>query len=87
MPVPRIADCGRNTTGVSNSAPRDPVFVSVNVPPESSSGFSWLLRVRVGEVGDLRGEPGEVEVAGVADHRGEQAALGVDGDADVLVAG
>ena len=46
MPVPRIADCGRNTTGVSNSAPREPVFVSVNVPPESSSGFSLLLRVR-----------------------------------------
>ena len=46
MPVPRMADWGKNTIGVSNSAPREPVLVTVKVPPESSSGVSLLLRVR-----------------------------------------
>src|SRR4051812_5635726 len=36
------------------------------------------------EVGDLAGQPGDVEVAGVLDHRDQQAALGVDRDAEVL---
>ena len=41
-PVPRIATCGRNTTGVSNSAPREPVLVDplrqtvYAVPPQES---------------------------------------------------
>src|SRR5688572_22485365 len=38
----------------------------------------------LGEVGDLAGQPGDVEVSRVADDRDEKAALGVDGDAEVL---
>ena len=60
-PVPRIATCGRNTSGVSNSAPREPVLVSVNVPPASSSGFSLFSRVRAARSAICVGELGEVE--------------------------
>ena len=70
--------------GVSNSAPRLPVLVSVNVPPTSSSGLILFDARALGEVGDLAGEAGEVQVAGIVDDRYEQAALGVDGDAEVL---
>ena len=45
-PVPRIATCGWLMIGVSNSAPRLPVLVTVKVPPDSSSGDSLLVRVR-----------------------------------------
>ena len=45
-PVPRIADCGVGTIGVSKSAPRLPVLVSVKVPPAISSGLILLVRVR-----------------------------------------
>src|SRR5690606_24279420 len=38
------------------------------------------------EVGDPPGDAGEVEVTRVVDHRDDQATLGVDGDADVLLA-
>ena len=44
-PVPKIADCGRKTTGVSNSAPREPVLVRVKVPPDNSSGLSLFSLV------------------------------------------
>ena len=82
--MPRIATCGWLMIGVSNSAPRLPVLVSVNVPPPSSSGVILLFAGALGEVGDLAGEAGDVEVAGVLDHRHQQAALGVDRDAEVL---
>ena len=68
-PVPRIADVPAGTIGVSKSAPPEPVLVTVNVAPLSSSGVTLLSRVRAGEVGDLAGDAGEVEVARVADHR------------------
>ncbi len=45
-PVPSIADCGDGTIGVSKSAPRLPVLVSVKVAPASSSGLILLVRVR-----------------------------------------
>ena len=70
--------------GVSNSAPRLPVLVSVNVPPASSSGPTWPDLVRDGEVGDLAGEAADVQVAGAVDDRHHQAAVGVHGDAEVL---
>src|SRR6478672_4252957 len=38
------------------------------------------------EVGDAPRQAGDVEVAGVLDHRDEEALLGVDGDAEVLLA-
>ena len=37
------------------------------------------------EIGDLRFDLGEAELIGVAQHRHDQAALGADGDADVVV--
>ena len=84
VPVPRMPTCGWLMIGVSNSAPRLPVLVSVNVPPASSSGLTWPARVRAGQVGDLAGQAADVEVARVADDRHHQAALGVHGDAEVL---
>src|SRR6266436_5393965 len=45
-PVPRIATCGWLMIGVSNSAPRLPVLVSVNVPPARSSGLTCPALVR-----------------------------------------
>ena len=70
--------------GVSNSAPRLPVLVSVNVPPPSSSGADLVGAGALGQIGDLAGDAAEVQVAGVVDHRHEQPAVGVDGDAQVL---
>ena len=70
--------------GVSNSAPRLPVLVSVKVPPDSSSGPILLSRVRSARSAILLGQAGDVQVAGVLDDRDEQAALGVDRDAEVL---
>ena len=44
-----------------------------------------LVRSRTGgEVGDLLGQPGDVEVAGVLDHRNEEALRSVHRNADVL---
>src|SRR5262249_13051717 len=37
-----------------------------------------------GDVGDLTGQAADVQVAGVVDHRHHQAAVGVDGDGEVL---
>ena len=83
-PVPRMPTWGWLMIGVSISAPREPVLVMVNVPPESSSGVILFAPGAVGHVGDLAGEPGEVEVPGVVDHRHDQAGRRVDGDAQVL---
>ena len=70
--------------GVSNSAPRLPVLVSVKVPPPSSSGVILFVRVRSARSAILRAMPADAEVAGVVDDRHEQPALGVDRDAEVL---
>jgi hypothetical protein len=75
-----MATCGWLMIGVSKSAPLLPVLVSVNVPPDSSSGPILLSR----QVGDLARQSGDRQVAGVLDHRDEQAALGVDGHSQVL---
>ena len=56
-PVPRMATCGWLMIGVSNSAPRLPVLVSVNVPPDSSSGVILLVRVRSATSAILRARP------------------------------
>ena len=76
--------CGWLMIGVSNSAPRLPVLVSVKVPPDRSSGLTLAGPGAVGQVGDLAGQPADVQVAGVLDDRDHQPALGVDGDAEVL---
>ena len=70
--------------GVSNSAPRLPVLVSVNVPPARSSGADLPGPGAGGQVGDLAGQAADVQVAGLLDHRDHQAALGVHRDAQVL---
>ena len=57
VPVPRIATCGWLMIGVSKSAPRLPVLVSVKVPPDSSSGVTLLSRVRAARSGILRAIP------------------------------
>ena len=44
--MPRIAACGWLITGVPNCSPKMPELVSVNVPPATSSGASFLLRAR-----------------------------------------
>src|SRR5690349_9344427 len=56
-PVPRMPTCGMLMIGVSNSAPRLPVLVSVNVPPPSSSGAILLPRVRSARSAILRAIP------------------------------
>ena len=69
---------------MSNSAPWLPMLVMVNVPPDSSSG---LRSPRAGprrDVGDRARQPGQRQVAGVVDHRRQQALLGVDREAEVL---
>src|ERR1022692_376189 len=57
VPVPRIATCGWLIMGVSKSAPRLPVFVRVNVPPDRSSGFTRPARVRSARSAILRASP------------------------------
>src|SRR6201996_2432605 len=85
LPTPRMPTWGRLRIGVSNSAPRLPVLVSVKVPPDSSSGPTWPSRVRAaGEVGDLPGQAADVQVARAVHHRDHQAPLGVHRDAQVL---
>ncbi len=56
-PVPRMATWGWLRIGVSNSAPRLPVLVSVNVPPLSSSGLMAFVRVRSARSAILRERP------------------------------
>src|SRR4029453_13308576 len=83
-PVPRMPTCGWLMIGVSKSAPRLPVLVSVKVPPASSSGLFFLLGGGPAPVGDPLGQAGQVEVPGVAQDRDDQALRRVDRDAQVL---
>ena len=73
------------TIGVSKSAPPEPVLVTVKVRAAELVRRDLVVAGAAGQVGDLAGDAGEVEVARVADDRDEQALLGVDGDADVLL--
>ena len=70
-PIPRIPTCGWFRIGVSNKAPRLPVFVRVKVPGPRR------------DVRDAAREPDDVEVTGGLDDRDEEAALGVDGDTEM----
>ncbi len=45
-PMPRMAACGWLMMGVPNCSPKMPELVSVKVPPEISSGASFLPRAR-----------------------------------------
>ena len=57
VPVPRMATCGWLMIGVSNSAPRLPVLVSVKVPPASSSGLTCPALVRPARSAIFRARP------------------------------
>ena len=83
--MPRIPTCGWLMIGVPWKVPKPPGFVIVNVPPWTSSGSSFLVRARGGEVGDRAGHPEQVEVLRVLDHRHDQplAVLERDGDPEV----
>src|SRR6185437_12010172 len=82
VPIPRMPTCGWLMIGVSNSAPRLPVLVSVNVPPARSSRVAWPDAT--GDVADLAGQAADVQVARAVDDWHDQPALGVHGDAEVL---
>ena len=71
--------------GVPWNVPNPPGFVIVNVPPWTSSGISFFVRARLGQVGDRTRDAEQVEVLRVPDHRDDQAlaVLERDGDAEV----
>ena len=57
----------------------------VNVPPFSSAASSLPLRARSATAVSSCGQLGDALLVHVADHRHQQAALGVHGDADVVI--
>ena len=63
------------------SVPYEPELEMVNVPPVMSSGPSFLVRARVGEVVDVAGDGPEALVVGIVDDRGEEP-LEVEVDRD-----
>ena len=69
---------------MSKSAPWLPMLVMVNVPPDSSSGLRFPGACALRDVGDRACQPGQRQVAGVLDHRRQQALLGVDREAEML---
>src|SRR5882757_4154179 len=77
-PVPRMPTCGWLMIGVSVRAPREPMLVMVNVRLDLVGAGA------LGQVGDAPGQAGQVQVAGVVQHRDDQALVGVHRDADVL---
>ena len=83
--VPRIALCGWLMIGVPWNVPKPPGFVSVKVPPCTSSGVSFFVRRALGQVGDAARDAEQVHALDVLQHRHDQppAALERDGDAEV----
>ena len=73
--------------GVNASMPNAPRLVIVNVPPCISSGRSRRSRARSIRSRDRAAISPQPEPRRVADHRDEQARLGVDGDPDVRLVG
>ena len=57
VPTPRIATCGWLITGRPNCAPTLPGLVMVNVPPCTSSGFSFFARARSATSAIARDKP------------------------------
>ena len=60
------------------------MLVMVKVPPDNSSGFRLPDRARAAMSAIALARPRQRQVAGVVDDGGEQALLGVDGEAEVL---
>ena len=84
-PTPRIATCGWLITGVANTLPKLPKLVMENVPPGTSSGFSWRERARAARSTIERCKPDHVLLVGVADHRHDQARAAVERHRDAEV--
>ena len=83
--MPRMPDCGEFRIGVDISEPNTPPLVIVNVPPCNSSSFSLLSRARRPKSWILASIWASDELVGIAHHRHDQAALGRNRDADVVV--
>ena len=83
--MPRIATSGELTIGVNDVPPMPPRLVIVKHAAlhlvERQLAGARLL----GDLGQLRRQLGDALRVDVADDRHEQAAIGVDGDADVRV--
>ena len=71
--------------GVPWKVPKPPGFVIVKVPPWTSSGSSFFVRARVGEVGDRARHAEQVEVLRVLDHGHDQALAVLERDRDAEV--
>ena len=84
-PTSRIATCGGLMIGVEYVPPTEPRLLIVNVPPCSRSRSNLPSRTVVGQLVDLGGDLRDALAIGIAQHGHDQAALGVDGDADVDV--
>ncbi len=85
-PTPRMAASGRLMTGVKASTSYMPRLVMVKVPPVRSSGSERPLRGPLHQLAELGAELAQALLVGVADHRHEQAALGIHSHAHVDVA-
>ena len=81
--MPRIATSGQLTIGVNDVPPMPPRLVIVKPPPCMSSSDSLPARAFSDAFAELGGELDDALPIDVADHRHEQAARRVDGDADV----
>ena len=81
--TPRIATSGQLTIGVNDVPPMPPRFVIVKPPPCISSSDSLPVRAFSESLGQLDGQIEDALLIDVADHRHQQPAIGVHGDADV----
>jgi hypothetical protein len=70
--------------GVSNKAPRLPVFVIVKVPPRHLLRLDLAAPCACGDLGDLSAEFRDAHSARVADHWDKESLLGVHGDTQVF---
>ncbi len=73
VPMPRIATCGWLMMGVPKRLPKTPGFVTVNVPPCTSSTLSFFAARAVGQVVHGPGEAEHVLLVGVVDDRHDEA--------------
>ena len=90
-----VDDMAHHTAAVARAKPSalvvaDLPWLSYHVSVEDTvRNAAQLVRAdlvgagALGQVSDLARQPGQVQVTGVVDHRDGQAALGVDGDAQV----
>ena len=78
-----MAHSGRLIIGVNISMPIGPRLVTVNVPPCISAAESCAAAGTIDQVARSGGKLAERQRRHIADHRDQQARVGVDGDTDV----